>query len=67
MRIVGTQDRSEIERDPLRAWQRGQQLDALLRAALAPHPHGVWRLTHAERNRLDFERQIAQAAKLNSR
>ena len=51
----------------MRAWQRGQQLDALLRAALAPHPHGVWRLTHAERNRLDFERQIAQAAKLNSR
>lgn len=62
MRVVGTQDRSEIERDPLRAWQRGLQLDAQLRAALPPHPQGVWRLTHVERNRLDFERQLAQAA-----
>ena len=65
MKVVGTQDRSEIEPDPQKAWQRCKALDAMLRAARPPYPRGVWRLTHAQMNRLDLERQIAQAAKVN--
>jgi hypothetical protein len=67
MRIVGTHNRSEIELDPQIAWQRCKVLDAMLRSALPPHPRGVWRLTHAEMNHLDFERQLTQAAKVNPR
>lgn len=67
MKIVGTQNRSEIELDPQKAWQRGKVLDAMLRGATTPHPRGVWRLTHAQMNQMDFERQLAQAAKINSR
>jgi hypothetical protein len=65
VKIVGTQTRSEIEPDPQKAWQRSKALDALLRAARSPYPRGVWRLTHAQMNRLDLERQLAQAAKVN--
>lgn len=43
MRIVGKQDRSEIELDPVKAWQRGRALDDMLRAALPPVPRGVTR------------------------
>jgi hypothetical protein len=65
MKIVGTQNRSEIELNPQRAWQRGKVLDAMLRGATTQHPRGVWRLTHAQMNQMDFERQLAQAAKIN--
>lgn len=67
MKIVGTQNRTEIERDPLRAWERGKALDAMLRNTLPPHPRGVWRLTHAEMNQMDLERQLALAARINKR
>jgi hypothetical protein len=33
MRIVGRQDRSEIELDPVEAYRRGRALDAMLYAA----------------------------------
>ena len=65
MKTVGNQDRNEIEPDPQRAWQRGKRLDAMLLAARAPYPRGAWRLTHAQMNQLDTERQLAQAAKVN--
>ena len=65
MKMVGKQDRSEIELDAQEAWQRCKALDAMLRAGRPPYPRGVWRLTHAQMNRLDFERQLAQAAKVN--
>ena len=65
MKMVGTQDRSEIEPDPQIAWQRCKRLDAMLRTAQPARPRGVWRLTHAQMNRLDLERQLAQAAKVN--
>ena len=65
MKTVGNQDRDEIEPDPQRAWQRCKRLDAMLLAARAPYPRGVWRLTHAQMNQLDTERQLAQAAKVN--
>lgn len=65
MRIVGAKNRSEIETDPLQAWQRGKALDAMLRAAQPARQRGVWRLTHAQMNLLDLARQLAQAAKVN--
>jgi hypothetical protein len=65
MKMVGTQDRGEIELDPQIAWQRCKRLDAMLRTARAPYSRGVWRLTHEQMNRLDLERQLALAAKVN--
>ena len=65
MRIVGNQDRSEFELDPVKAWHRGRQLDALLATALPERPRGVWRAQHAELNRLDDEWQLAIARQLN--
>ena len=67
MKLVGTQNRNEIEPDPQKAWQRCKALDAMLHRALPARPHGAWRLTHAQMNRLDLERQLAQAAKVNQR
>ena len=65
MKIVGTQNRGETEPDPHEAWRRGRRLDAMLRVAQPPRVRGVWRLTHAQMDRLDFERQLAQAAAAN--
>ncbi len=67
MKIVGTKNRDEIELNPLKAWQRGAELDNLLRIASDPHPRGVWRLTHDQMNAMDFARQVAQSAKINKR
>jgi hypothetical protein len=67
MRIVGTQDRTEIELDAAEALRRGRRLDALLRGALAPVTRGVRRGTHAYFNRLDSARQALAARKLNER
>jgi hypothetical protein len=39
----------------------------MLRGATTPHPRGVWRLTHVQMNQMDFERQLVQTAKVNSR
>lgn len=65
MRIVGKQNRSEIELDPVQAYRRGRALDDMLRAALSPVTRGVIRGTHEHFNRLDAARQIAAARKLN--
>lgn len=65
MRTVGTLDRDELEPNPQRAWERGRRLDAMLNVQRGPHPRGVWRLTFAQMNRLDLERQLAQAARVN--
>ncbi len=65
MKIVGSLNRSEIETNPLVAWQRGRAMDAMLRGSLPPCPRGVWRLTHAQMNVMDFERQLAQATRVN--
>ena len=65
MRIVGRQDRSEIELDPVKAFRRARALDAMLHAALPPVPRGVTRGTHEYFNRVDAARQIAAARKLN--
>lgn len=65
MKIVGKRNRSEFELDPQVAWQRGKVLDAMLSDALVPHTRGVWRLTHRQMNKMDFERQLIQAATVN--
>lgn len=65
MRIVGRQDRSEIELDPVKAYRRARALDAMLHAALPPVRRGVTRGTHEHFNRLDAARQIEAARKLN--
>ena len=56
MKVVGKHSRSESELDPQVAWQRGRVVDAMLVAALVPHPKGVWRLTHQRMNDMDFAR-----------
>jgi len=66
MRIVGKQDRSEIELDPGKAYRRGRALDAMLRSAAPPIVHGVMRGTHEYFNRLDAKRQTQAARALNA-
>jgi hypothetical protein len=66
MRIVG-KDRSEIELDPVKAYRRARALDAMLLTALPPVPRGVTRGTHEYFNRIDADRQIAAARRLNER
>jgi hypothetical protein len=65
MRVVGDKDRSEIELDPVQAYKRGRKLDAMLRNANPPRPRGVIRATHAEMMRMDWERQVALAKRVN--
>ncbi len=66
MRIVGLQNRSEIELDPLQAYRRGRALDAILRDAAPPIQRGVTRGSHEYFNRLDEQRQKQAARALNS-
>ena len=66
MRIVGRNNRTEIELDPVLAIRRGRLLDAMLRAAAEPVARGVLRGTHEYFNRLDAERQVQNARKINA-
>ena len=66
MRIVGDQDRSEIELDPVKAYRRGRTLDAMLRSASPPVRRGVMRGTQEYFDRLDAERQTQIARALNT-
>ena len=66
MRIVGTQNRSEIELDPVKAFRRARALDALLAATAPAVVRGVQRGTHEHFNRVDAERQRQIARTLNA-
>jgi hypothetical protein len=66
-RIVGRRDRSEWITDPSEAWRRGRRLDAMLSAARIAPPRGVLRADHRTMNRLDDERQLEAARRLNRR
>ena len=66
MRIVGTQNRSEIELDPVKAYRRACAMDALLRGTAPPVVRGVTRGTHEYFNRIDDERQRQSARALNA-
>ena len=63
--IIGKQNRSEIELDPVKAYRRGRVFDAMLRSATPPIQRGVTRGTHEYYNRLDDERQMQMARALN--
>lgn len=65
MRIIGNQNRNEIELDPAIAYRRGRRLDLMLRAANPVRPSGVTRGTHAEFQRLDEARMIEMARRIN--
>ena len=66
MRIVGTQNRSEIELDPVKAYRRGRAMDAMLRSAAPPITRGVLRGTHEFFNRIDEKRQVEVARAVNA-
>jgi hypothetical protein len=65
MRIIGNQNRNEIELDPVIAYRRGRRLDLMLRAANPVRPSGITRGTHAEFQRLDDARMIEMARRIN--
>ncbi len=65
MRVIGTQQRNEIELDPKLALERGRVLDSMLSAARPAVKRGVMRGTHAEFNRLDEARMLEVARRIN--
>ena len=65
MRVVGTDDRHEIELNPQQAWRRARLGDAMFVALRTPYPHGVTRATHAEFQRLDTARMVEIARRIN--
>ncbi len=66
MRIVGDQNRSEIELDPIKALRRGQLLDAMMLGTMPSVARGVTRGTHEYFNRVDAARQLEAARALNT-
>jgi hypothetical protein len=66
MRVVGKNHRTEIELDPVQAYRRGRVLDRMLCAAAPARLRGVTRGTHEHFNRLDEQRQVLIARKLNA-
>ena len=65
MRVVGTNDRHEIELNPQQAWRRARLSDAMFVALRTPYPHGVTRATHAEFQRRDAARMVEIARRIN--
>lgn len=65
-RTVGRHGRCELVPDPAEALRRGRLLDAMLASTLVPVPRGVLRAPHATLNRLDDERQLQAARRLNA-
>lgn len=64
-RTVGQQQRTEFILDPVEAWHRGRQLDRMLAATRLPVVRGVLRAPHSTFNRLDDQRQLEIARRLN--
>lgn len=67
MRIVGHQNRSELETDPVRAVQRALAWRPADNVGSLPHPRGVFRGTQAFFNQMDAQRALAQARLINAR
>ena len=67
MRIVGRQNRSEIELDPVKAYRRGRKLDATLRTTAPRGERGVQHGSRQMFERLDEVRMLEAARKLNRR
>jgi hypothetical protein len=66
MRIVGTQNRSELEFDPARALTRALAWRATDNVGTLAHPRGVFRGTQSYFNAMDAQRALAQARLLNT-
>lgn len=60
MRVVGS-DRLSPLNTPRELWARGRRLDAVLASLPSFAPRGVFRLTHAQMNRMDEERTRQRA------
>ncbi len=66
MRVIGNRkDWSEIELDPVKAYQRGRALDAMLRRALPAPKRGVYRGSVEYFDREDEARGIEAARRIN--
>lgn len=65
-RIVGKDDRTEFEPDPVEALRRGRALDAMLAAGMPPRPRGVARATHRAMNEMDDLRALEVARRVNA-
>jgi hypothetical protein len=66
MRIVGTQNRSEIETDAARMLVRALAWRGTDNVGSLAHPKGVLRGTHSYFNALDAARSLEQARLLNA-
>ena len=63
-RIVGPRDRDAFEPDPVQAYRRGRQLDAMLQAGRILPPRGVVRATHRILNEMDDLRALEAARRV---
>ncbi|HMN78515.1 MAG TPA: hypothetical protein PKA20_01175 [Burkholderiaceae bacterium] len=66
-RIVGRHHRSQWILDPAEALRRGRMVDAMLASTGISWPRGVLRANHRTMNRLDDERRLQAARRLNTR
>lgn len=65
-RVVGTKDRTEFILDPAAALRAGAVLDRMLAGALPRRPRGVVRGSHEALNRLDDQRLVEAARRINA-
>ncbi len=66
MHVIGPyKHRSEIELDPVQAYRRGRALDGMLRSAAVAPARGVHRGTFKSFERMDEERMIEAARRVN--
>lgn len=66
MRIVGTQNRSELEHNHVRAVARALAWRATDNVGTLTHPRGVFRGTHSYFDAMDASRAVCQARVLNA-
>lgn len=66
MRIIGSQNRTELELDPKRVVARALAWRVADNMGTVAHPRGVFRGTHAYFVAMDAQRAISQARILNA-
>ncbi len=66
MRIVGTQNRSELERDPVQVLTRALAWRTTDNKGTLAHPRGVFRGTQTYFEKMDAARALTQARVLNT-
>ncbi len=65
MKMVGTQDRNEIELDPVEAYRRSRRLDMQLRGCVPQRPRGVTRATAKARASMDEAHMLLSARRVD--